>query len=67
MLLSFNIYWDDLTEDAQERLIEDGFLPHENLDCMPLSILEIESDVMYDEDEEYQEIVSTNSYNDAVG
>ncbi len=53
MLLSFNIYWDDLTEDAQERLIEDGFLPHENLDCMPLSILEIESDVMYDEDEEY--------------
>ncbi len=49
----FNIYWDDLTEDAQERLIEDGFLPHENLDCMPLSILEIESDVMYDEDEEY--------------
>ncbi len=33
-----------------------GFLPHENLDCMPLSILEIESDVMYDEDEEYQEM-----------
>ncbi len=37
MLLSFNIYWDDLTEDAQERLIGGvGFLPHENLDCMPL-------------------------------
>ncbi len=44
-----------------------GFYPMSNLDCMPLSILEIESDVMYDEDEEYLGNVSTNSYNDAVG
>jgi len=50
--MTFNVYWDDLKEEVKDMWIEDGFHPHENLDCMPLAIVEIEEDVMYDEEEE---------------
>ena len=36
---SYEIYWEDLTEEAKERLRE---LYHENIDLNPLAIIDIE-------------------------
>lgn len=36
---SFEIYWDDLTDIAKERLKE---LYHENIDLAPIAIIDIE-------------------------
>lgn len=36
----FEIYWSDLTEEAQQRLQE---LYHENIECSPLAIIDIEN------------------------
>lgn len=36
---SYEIYWDDLTSEAQERLKE---LYHDNIDLSPLAIIDIE-------------------------
>ena len=38
---SYEIYWDDLTEDAQERLAE---LYHDNIELSPLAIVDIEEE-----------------------
>lgn len=38
-MVQYEIYWDDLTEEAQERLKR---LYHENIDISPLAIVEIE-------------------------
>lgn len=35
----FEIYWDDLTEEAKERLKD---LYHENIDLSPIVIIELE-------------------------
>ncbi len=37
----YEIYWDDLTEEAQLRLKE---LYHENIELSPLAIIHIESE-----------------------
>jgi hypothetical protein len=37
----YEIYWDDLTEEAQLRLKE---LYHENIELSPLAIIDIESE-----------------------
>lgn len=38
---SFEIYWHDLTEDAQERLKD---LYHDNIDISPLAFIDVEDD-----------------------
>ena len=35
------IYWSDLNEEAQERMVD---LYHENVELSPLAIIDIESD-----------------------
>jgi hypothetical protein len=35
----YEIYWDDLTEEAQSRLKE---LYHENIELCPLAVIDIE-------------------------
>lgn len=42
---TYEIYWDDLTEDAQTRMKE---IYHENISLIPLAIIDIE----VEEDEE---------------
>ena len=37
----YEIYWDDLTEEAKERLKD---LYHENIDLTPLCIIELENE-----------------------
>ena len=39
---SFEIYWDDLKEEAKERLID---LYHENIDLSPIALVDIEEDL----------------------
>ena len=41
---SFEIYWDDLTDEAKRRMIEDGFDAHENIDMSPLAFFDIEDE-----------------------
>ena len=36
---AFEIYWDDLNEEAQERLSE---LYHENIEITPIAVINIE-------------------------
>lgn len=38
---TFQIFWDDLTEEAQERLQE---LYDDNIDIMPIATIDIEDD-----------------------
>jgi len=38
---SYEVYWKDLSEEAQERLKE---LYHENIDLSPLAIIDIEEE-----------------------
>ena len=38
---AFEIYWNDLTEEAQERLKE---IWHENIDLSPLAIIDLEQE-----------------------
>lgn len=38
---TFEIYWNDLTDDAKERLKD---LNHDNVDLSPLAIIELEDD-----------------------
>jgi hypothetical protein len=38
---SFEIYWSDLSEEAQERLKE---LYHDNIELSPLAIVDIEEE-----------------------
>jgi len=38
---SYEVYWKDLSEEAQERLKE---LYHENIDLSPLAITDIEEE-----------------------
>lgn len=38
---TYEIYWDDLTEEAQERLQD---LNHENIELSSLAIIDIEDD-----------------------
>lgn len=35
----FDIYWDDLNEEAQEKLEEEGFQYDENMTIVPLFVL----------------------------
>jgi len=37
-MVSYEIYWDDLTEEAKIRL---GKLHHANIDLSPLAIIEV--------------------------
>jgi hypothetical protein len=37
--MKFEIYWDDLTLEAQERL---KAIYHENIDLLPLATIEVE-------------------------
>jgi hypothetical protein len=41
MTHSFEIYWNDLTEEAQERMKE---LYHDNIEYAPLTIIEVETE-----------------------
>lgn len=38
---SYEIYWDDLTNEAKKRLVE---LYHENIDLSPIAIIDIENE-----------------------
>jgi hypothetical protein len=38
---TYEIFWDDLTEDAQERLKD---LWHDNVEFSPLAIIEVEEE-----------------------
>jgi hypothetical protein len=38
---SYEIYWDDLNEEAQERLKE---IYHDNIGLSPLAVIDIEDD-----------------------
>ena len=38
---TYEIFWDDLTEEAKERLKE---MYHENIDLAPIAIIEIEEE-----------------------
>ena len=38
----FEIYWEDLNEEAQERLKE---IYHENIDLSPLAIIDLEDEI----------------------
>lgn len=38
---TFEIYWNDLTDDAKERLKD---LNHDNVDLSPLAIIELDDD-----------------------
>ena len=38
----YEIYWCDLTEEAQKRLFE---LYHENIDLSPIAIINIEEEI----------------------
>jgi hypothetical protein len=42
-MTQYEIYWDDLNEEAKIRLIN---LYHENIDLSPLAIIDIEEDEM---------------------
>ena len=51
---SFEIWWNDLTPEAKERLHD---LYHENVELTPLAIIDIENEDEDDEDaEEYDDI-----------
>lgn len=39
---TYEIYWDDLTPEAQQRLSD---LYHENIELSPLAIIEIETEL----------------------
>ena len=41
-MLSFEIYWDDLTDEAKTRFIKEGFKTDDNIDLSPLAIVDIE-------------------------
>ena len=41
-MIQYEIYWDDLTEEAQERLKD---LYHENIDLNPLAIIDVEEEL----------------------
>jgi len=41
-MVSFEIYWDDLTPEAQKRL---KLLWHENVGLGPLAIIDLESEL----------------------
>jgi hypothetical protein len=43
MIISYEIYWSDLSEEAQNRLVSDGFEADENSDMAPLAIIDQES------------------------
>lgn len=38
---SFEIYWYDLSPEAQKRLIAEGFDPHDNINLTPLAIIDV--------------------------
>lgn len=38
---TFEIYWDDLTEESKERLKE---LYHDNIELAPIAIIDLEED-----------------------
>ena len=40
-MTTFEIYWNDLTDDAKERLKD---LNHDNVNLSPLAIIELEDD-----------------------
>lgn len=44
MIISYEIYWDDLNEFAQHRLVEEGFTAHENIGISPIAIIEQEEE-----------------------
>lgn len=46
---SYEIYWDDLTDDAKERLKD---MYHENIDLSPIAIVGIENDEIMEVDYE---------------
>jgi hypothetical protein len=41
---SFEIFYSDLTDEAKARLIQEGFNAHENIDIMPLAIVDQEAE-----------------------
>lgn len=49
-MLNFEIYFDDLSEDAQNRFRDAG-LWHENIDLAPLAIFEMDDEENDDDDE----------------
>ena len=38
---SYEIYWDDLTQEAKERLMP---MYHENIDLVPIAVVDIEDE-----------------------
>lgn len=53
--MDFEIYFDDLSEDAQNRFRNAG-LWHENIELSPLSILQCDDQYKGEEEEEYEEV-----------
>jgi len=48
-MITEEIWWDDLTPEAQERL---KVFYHENIDCAPLACIELEDEESEEEEEE---------------
>lgn len=41
----FEIFWDDLSSEAKQRLISEGFEAHENIGILPIAIINQEEEV----------------------
>jgi hypothetical protein len=54
--MTYEIYWDDLTPEAQARLIE---IWHENLDTQPLVVFDTEEEDDDDDEDYYPPFEST--------
>lgn len=39
---SFEIFWEDLNDNAKKRLVSEGFCTHDNINLAPLAILDQE-------------------------
>lgn len=42
--MSYEIYWHDLTDEAQHELVAQGFVIDENIDMAPIAIIDQEED-----------------------
>jgi hypothetical protein len=54
---SYEIYWDDLSDEAKRRMVAEGFDAHDNIDLCPLAIFEIE-------DEEEEPLTGEDNFED---
>ena len=54
---SYEIYWDDLTDEAKRRMVAEGVKVDGNIDLCPLAIIDIE-------DEEEEPLTGEDNFED---